>query len=216
MNKRIVAIGLTMLFIMLNAASIISVVTVANPGYITVYNPAPGNTYYEGDTVPITWTSSEEYVKIELYKSGIYHSTISYNTTNDGSFSWVIPYGYASSSHYQIKIINLADESEYDYSGFFLIQERYITVTSPSSTDELFIGDTFTILWDFDNVGSYVTIELYRTGLYYSTIASNYYSYDNYYSDTSYSWTIPSDLPTGEKYQIRKTDSQGNRARPFY
>ena len=199
MKKRIVTIGITIVLIELAVVSIMSEVAFANPGYINVSSPYSGNIYFEGGTVSITWASSDNYVKIELYKGGSYYSTISYNTTNDGSHSWIIPYGYASSSYYQIRVINLGDETEYDYSGTFYIHDRYITVTSPDSTDTLFKGDSFTIQWNSNNAGSYVKIELYKTGSYHSTIISSTYN-SGYYL-----WTLSTSLSSSSYYQIKIT-----------
>jgi len=171
---------------------------------ITVTSPVVGDIWYRGETHTITWDSEDggNYVKIELYKSGSYYSTISSNTSNDGSYSWIVPSAFTTSSYYKIKITSTSYGSVYDESGYFSINEppRSINIISPSSGETWYRGETYTITWDSENAGSNVKIQ-YRIGSYYSTIIL---STSN---DGSYSWTIPSSLSLSSSYKIKITST---------
>jgi len=202
-------------------------------GEINIYSPSSGSIYYAGDSIYIGWTPPDagNYVKIELHKNWAFSETISSNTSNDGSYSWSIPNTISSSSSYHIKVTSLSDDNVYDYSDYFSIGERSITVTSPSSTSTWYGGTSYSIGWNANNAGSYVDIELYKNGNYDSTISSNSYSHtitwsssnagnyvdiellkNDYYvstietytsNDGSYDWTISNSQTLGSNYKIR-------------
>jgi len=174
----------------------------ASSGYITINNPSSGNTYLEGETIHIAWTSYSigNYLKIELYKSGYLERTITSNTTNNGNFYWQVPNGQVASSYYTIKITSLSDPTDFQGSGYFNIKEKSITVSSPSSGQTLFHGDTHYTGWTSENVGNNFKIELYENNVYFKTIVSNVYKSSTY---KSYSWIVPSDLSTDKSYTIK-------------
>ena len=173
-----------------------------NERKITVNSPYAGETWYKGETYNITWTSvnAGNYVSIELYKDGSYYSTIISNTSNDGSHSWQIPTDPTSSSSCNIKIKSLVYSNLYGISEYFSIDNRSITVTSPSEGYTWYKGDRYTITWDSEGSGYYVNIELYKDGQYYSSIASDVFNYGDY------PWMIPSNIPPGS-YQIKITST---------
>jgi len=91
---------------------------------ITITLPTSYTTVQSGYN-DITWTStgSIDYIKIELYKNGIFLETIDSYEYNDGTYSWkVYDDDYINSSSYQIKISNYDDNSIYDYSSYFTIE----------------------------------------------------------------------------------------------
>ncbi|MCX6668057.1 MAG: hypothetical protein NTV74_07495 [Euryarchaeota archaeon] len=174
-----------------------------NERKITVNSPYAGDTWYKGETYTITWTSvnAGNYVSIELYEDGSYYSpSIISNTSNDGSYSWQIPTDLASSSSCKIKIKSLVYSNLYGISEYFSIDNRSITVTSPSEDYTWYKGDRYTITWDSKGSGDYVNIELYKDGLYHSSIATNVIN------NGDYLWKIPSDLSPGS-YQIKITST---------
>jgi len=178
----------------------------ASPGYISIYSPSSGVTYYDSDTIHIQWTSSGvgNYVKIELYKSGYLESIIASNTTNsnnyNNNFYWQVPNGQTTSSYYKIRITSLSNSLDYQETGYFSIKKKSITVTSPSTGQILYHGDNHYIRWTAENVGNNFKIELYENNVYYKTIISSVYSSSTY---KSYSWTVPSDLLTDKSYTIK-------------
>jgi len=169
---------------------------------LTITSPSSGDTWYMGETYTVSWSSENagDYVKIELYKSGSYVSTIISSTYNDESYSWDISSSLSTSSYYVIKIISTSDSSLYDESGYFSIDEleRYISVNSPSYGETLYRGDTHAITWSSNNAGSYVKIELYKNGYFYSTIDSYVYNGGSCY------WEISNSLAAGS-YEIKIT-----------
>jgi len=173
-----------------------------NERKITVNSPYAGETWYKGETYTITWTSvnAGNYVSIELYKDGSYYSTIISNTSNDGSYSWQIPTDPTSSSSCKIKIKSLVYSNLYGISEYFSIDNRSITITFPSEGNTWYKGDRYTITWDSKGSGDYVNIELYKDGLYYSSIATNVANNGNY------PWRIPSGISPGS-YQIKITST---------
>ena len=195
MNKQL-AIWSILLIITISLFSILS---------NNVYSPSSGSTYYEGGTISISWTSSDvgNYIKIELYKSDSYYTTISSNTSNDGYFPWTIPSGYSSSLYYTIRITSLLQSSDYDESSTFYISQKTITVTSPSAGQTIYKGDSCRISWNSEDQNHYFKVELYKNGAFIKTITSSRYSSSNY---GYYSWAIPSDLTVGSSYKTKVTD----------
>ncbi len=93
--------------------------------YITVTSPNGGETWQMGTTHNITWDDNiSEDVKIELYISGTLVSTIAYDTSSGGSYTWSIPTWLDESSYYKIKIESVDNSSLNDWSdNYFTIEE---------------------------------------------------------------------------------------------
>ena len=181
-------------------------VNVSAAGWINVSSPYSGQTLYHGQTYDISWSSSDvgDTVKIELYRNGYSYSTITSSTDNDGAYSWTVPSSTYTGYNYQIKISNITDTVS-DYSnGYFYIDSRSITVTSPFSSSAYYQGGMYTISWTSDDAGNYVKIEIYKSGSYHSTIDSSVYTYNSY---GSYSWIIPTSISPGSSYQIKVTSN---------
>lgn len=167
---------------------------------ITITSPSSGDMWSKGETYTISWSSENagDYVKIELYKSGSFVSTITSSTYNDESYSWSIPSSLYASSYYYIGITSISYSSVYSSSGYFSIEnEPSLTITSPSSGDTWYIGETYSIFWSSENAGDYVQIELYKSGSYVSTIASSTSNIG------SYSWYVSSSLSASSSYVIK-------------
>ncbi|HQQ24287.1 MAG TPA: hypothetical protein PLH15_10650 [Spirochaetota bacterium] len=130
---------------------------------ITVTSPY-NDSWIQGYEYGITWDSvsiaSDDLVKIELFKGGVFHSTISASTVNDGSFLWTVPADQATGTDYQIKITQLSDLYVYGESNALIIQkESYIL---PDGVDDFVLipvsdlGLTFSIAFKYKewNYGS--------------------------------------------------------------
>ena len=167
---------------------------------ITVTYPSEGVTCYTEDSYTISWTSENigDYLKLELYRSGSYVITITTYAYNYGSYSWYVTSGLSKSSYYQIKISSSSDPSIYDFSDYFTISLRSITITAPSGGETLYKGETYNIRWNSESAGSHVSI-------YYLFGTSSYGYYIGLGSSDSgtYSWTIPKSLSTSSKYRIK-------------
>ena len=167
--------------------------------YIKITSPTQGDTWYQGETYTITWNSENvgDYVTIG-YENGYVYYPINSNTLNDGSYSWIIPSSLSSSSSCQILIQSISYGSISDYSGYFSINERKITVNSPYAGETWYKGETYTITWTSVNAGNYVSIELYKNGSYYSPPIIS-----NTSNDGSYSWQIPTDPTSSSSCNIK-------------
>ncbi len=91
---------------------------------ITVTSPISGGTYYNLNTLPISWTTTGSVgsnISIELVNTA--NATIAVivdPTTNSGSYSWAIPNSISAGS-YKIKIYNTGSGSVVGYSGIFSV-----------------------------------------------------------------------------------------------
>jgi uncharacterized membrane protein len=190
----------------ISCLSFISDYTLAGPvdPDIDIYYPS-GGSWYEGDDISILWDytfDSGEYVEIEVYANGYFYYTVNSNTSNDGDYSWTIPSDVATDYSYQIKITSLAYSDVYDYSDYFSMYERSITITSPSGGETWYTGKSYYVNWDSTNAGNYFDIALYKSGSHYQIIASNTYNYGGYYL-----WTVPDSLPISSSYKIKITSN---------
>jgi uncharacterized repeat protein (TIGR02543 family) len=92
---------------------------------ITVTQPAAGVGWARGRTYNIIWTSpilGSGMVKIELYRGTVLKSTITSETSNDGTYSWTVPLLLTLATDYIVKITWLTDSSVYGASGVFTIK----------------------------------------------------------------------------------------------
>jgi preprotein translocase subunit SecG len=172
---------------------------------ITVTDPSSGDSFFTDEKEYIRWDSegAGSHVSIELCRSGYHYSTITSSTYNDGVYSWSIP-NDLSVGYYTVKITSTDYSGVFDSSSSFYVDERSIEVTSPSSDDVLFIGESEGIQWHSDNAGSSVNIKLYKSGSFITTIES---STNN---DGYFSWDVPNDLSVGYyTVKITSTDYSG-------
>ncbi len=82
----------------------------------------------------------------------------------------------------------------------FILAKPMLTLISPNGGEELTSGEAFMIKWNYDDsANSYrnVILVLYKNGIKFSTISEST-------SNTgSFTWIIPIDTPSGNKYRIR-------------
>lgn len=101
---------------------------------ITITSPTTGDILSSGNQ-HITWTSTGDidYVQIELYKFGSSLETITSYTVNDGTYTWhIYDNEYIDGSYYQIRISDCYDDSIYDYSDYFTIEDNlYVPPDEP-------------------------------------------------------------------------------------
>jgi hypothetical protein len=168
-------------------------------GSITVVSPNGGEILQAGNDYSINWLSDiSEDVKIELYKGGSLHSTITASTNNDGAFSWNdMPFTIESGSDYQIRITSTFNPTTFDFSDAnFTIVGNEITVTSPNGGETWLIGDPYFITWN-DNIVGPIEILLFKGNSVVRVIDSS----DP--SDGTKTWTIPATVQQGSDYKIK-------------
>ncbi|MCH7974189.1 MAG: hypothetical protein IH949_09935, partial [Bacteroidetes bacterium] len=167
---------------------------------ITVNSPNGGESWLTGNLYEITWTDANiGNIKIELYKSEVFNSTIVSSTPSDGSYFWDIPVSTATGSDYKVKITNLDQPILFDFSNSaFTIFTGNITLTLPNGGENLQAGTSQNITWT-DNISENVTIDLYKSGLFHSVISTSTSS------DGSKNWDIPFALESGSDYTVKIT-----------
>lgn len=173
---------------------------------ITVVSPNGGESWTRGTTKTISWSSTGSpgsYVKIELYKAGVFNRLIISSTPNDGSYYWYVPTTQAIAVDYKIKVTSTTNSAYTDQSNNnFIISAGSITVISPNGGESWQKGTTKTITWSkTGSTGSYVKIELLKAGVLNRVISSSTAN------DGSYSWTIPSTQTYGTDYKVRITST---------
>ncbi|MCH7772240.1 MAG: hypothetical protein IIA49_14700, partial [Bacteroidetes bacterium] len=167
-------------------------------GAITVVSPNGGEIWQAGTTQTIIWTDNiSENVRIELFKSGVFHSSIINTTSSDGSKTWDIPFGIESGLNYKIKIIKIDDNSTFDFSDAnFEITGFTVTVNTPNGGEIWLDTEDHIIEWTSNLTGN-VEIQLFKSGVFRSTIVS---STSN---DGSFSWNIPGSIESGSDYKVQ-------------
>ena len=72
---------------------------------ISISSPNGGESWQAGMLHQILWSDNiPENVKIELFKGGVLHSTISTSTNSDGSRDWNIPYELESGQIIKLRL----------------------------------------------------------------------------------------------------------------
>jgi len=190
-------------------AEVIDTASTLQETNITIVSPNGGENWLRDTTYSIKWSPSNRNtnVRLELFKTGILTSTISVSTQNDGSKSWKIPSTQVLGSDYKIKITNLSNMADYDFSDTnFSIIGPYITVVSPNGGNNWERGHDYTIEWNhIGNTGSNVKIELFRGNTLSRRISS---STSN---DGSYSWYVPLSQTLDNNYKIKITSKSHSK-----
>lgn len=160
--------------------------------------PNGGEVFDPTTPMNITWLSSiGGTVSIELLKGGVLDTVITTNTTNNGSYSWLIPVS-ENGTNFHVRITSLdakpgyADESNSD----FTIRPP-IAVIAPNGVGDLSAGTQLDITW-VSGIGGNVSIELLKGGILSTTIVVNTVN------DGNYSWAIPA-VTYGNGYRVRIT-----------
>lgn len=166
---------------------------------ITVTSPVSSDYWEELNTYTIKWSSvgSISRVIIQLYKGMTFIEDITYSyTDNDGEYDFYVSIleDYFG-TNYRIKITDYDDSRVYAYSDYFSINYAIITLTSPSSSDVLRVGEQHTITWT-----SKGSIDIVRIGLYKGTEFIEYIATSTN-NDGIYKWTVGT-YETGSDYSI--------------
>jgi hypothetical protein len=173
---------------------------------VVITSPNATDEWRIGTTHEITWSSVGDfsYVSIVLCPGWASQTIISDNTSNDGSFEWVVqPAWYGGpASYYWVRISNVGDSMVFDDSDSFFLYMGAISVSSPSSGETLQAGGGYQIAWWSDTAGAEVTIELYKGGAYDSTITASWGNSNGY---SYYDWYTPSKMIPGDNFQVKVT-----------
>ena len=165
---------------------------------ITITTPNGGENWKTSTSYGIVWDDNIfGPVKIELYKGGVFYSTIAPATESDGYYLWAVNAAEAGSD-YKVKITEIADSNNFDFSdGYFTIIKSQITISAPNGGENLQTSSSYGIVWD-DDIYAPVKIELYKGGVFYSTIV------DTTQSDGYYLWSVNA-AEVGSDYKVKIT-----------
>lgn len=137
-------------------------------GAVQIISPNGGESLQIGDKYDVKWISSKsvgDYVKIELYKSGVWYSTISDKTLNSGIFPWIVSKDIEQDTDYKIKITWLSASSDPSNSSSsannfsILVNVIATTTTTTTKITEESIGISY------DNLNNQIVIML-KSGAY--------------------------------------------------
>ena len=174
------------------------------PPSLTLTSPNGGESLPLRSVQEITWIGSSaiDYVKLELYKGGVFSGIIADVAEDNGHFFWSVAPWLTPGGDYQVKITADAPSDVSDIGGYFsIIEEGTITVTSPNGGEYWARGAAHNIEWSF--VGSVfyqVRIDLYKGGLLVREITDGTGTDGGFYD-----WVIPADITPGDDYRIRVT-----------
>lgn len=80
------------------------------PNTIIVGKPNGGEVAYPDSTQAIDWQANiSGGVKIDLYKGGVFKSTIASDQSNDGRYNWAVPASLAGGTDYTIRISSVSN-----------------------------------------------------------------------------------------------------------
>jgi hypothetical protein len=184
---------------------------------ITVTQPNGGETWNPGVYYSITWESDEfeDNVDIKLYRQNDFDSIIVADTSDDGSYTWIIPDNQEEGSMYKIMLESSIDDTIYDYSdNYFTISKdssiQTITVIQPNGGETLNPEMVYKITWESENIGDYVDIYLVQNSFDEDNIFTEDLIVDNIYNNGEYDWTIPSDYSQNARYYIKIVSSSNS------
>lgn len=171
-----------------------------DPTYIEVTSPQTDDIWNPGTTHTITWDDNlGGDVRLELYQNNQLHSVLAYTTPSDGEFEWVVPPTFPYETSYQIKIINITNDTLTAESGEFNTGVP-ITVTRPQGGEVLSAGQPYTITWQYPFTDA-VRLELWHMGSYSSTIT------ETTPNSGLFTWTLPLTVSHIVGYQVRVVSS---------
>jgi hypothetical protein len=180
-------------------------ITLGTPnGTITVTDPNGGEIWQLGTHQSITWTTNvTESIVIDLYKGGVYQTTLS-NYGTGGSYDWYIDPTLAAGTDYKILLSSsldpaINDQSDADFALSSGTPNGTITVTDPNGGEIWQIGSHQTITWT-TNVTEYVVIDLYKGGVFQANLS-------NYGTGGSFDWYVDPTLPAGTNYKVKISSS---------
>ncbi len=189
------------------------------PIYFQITSPSGGEIWEIGSSQEIKWETNSaimdnlasEQIKIDLYKSNIYFSTIADNIENFGLHPWTVANidGLEQATNYKIRISSISEPEKYgeSYDNFALKQGPFIKVTSPNGGETWAPGSSHNITWTSANLSNTrVKINLYRSSSADGSYAYNYTIDSSESNDGSYTWNISSSLSTTKYYKIRIED----------
>ncbi|HOY84028.1 MAG TPA: Ser-Thr-rich GPI-anchored membrane family protein [Candidatus Syntrophosphaera sp.] len=183
--------------------------SISSPPSITVAAPNGGETWLQGASYAISWTSVNlsGNVRIDLLQgtNTTPWATISASTpTSAGVYSWTIPFAIDPASNYKVKITSLVNGNVSDLSdNFFTINPApAISVLMPNGGELWQRESTQYITWTYLSMTGNVKIELLQ-----GTGSTPVYTISNStaIATGNYEWNIPAAMVTADNYKVKIT-----------
>ena len=150
--------------------------------FITVINPTSAVNWAPSSLQSITWNSGTTSGNVNIkYYNGITYTTIAAGISDSGSYNWFVP-AISSGTLYNF-YRNAANSNINGTSASFTIPS--ITITNPTGSVTWATSSLQDITWTSIGTSGGVTIELFSSGVYSSTIVS--WTIDS----GSYDWFVP-------------------------
>ncbi len=174
---------------------------------ITITSPNGGEKCQQDSNQTITWTSTGNpgNLRIELFKAGVFLWVIRDIAPDTGTWRTIFPAAVTPvGTDYRVKISVIADPTITTTSAadFEVIAGNAatptITVISPNGGEKWQQGKSQNILWTSANVTGNVKIDLYKKGVFSSTIAASLPNTGNCTATISAAIT-----PVGTDYRIK-------------
>lgn len=169
-------------------------------GTITVTAPNGGESYLQGATVPVTWTSTGSpgaNVDI-LARRGAASVVLASATPNDGAFNWLVPTDQAPGTDYVIEVRSSTTPAITDSSNapFTISAPPTLLLSAPNGGESYLPGATVPIAWSSTGaVGTIVQLLAHGAGQTFSID-------DAATNDGAYDWVIPANQAPGTDYTI--------------
>jgi len=171
---------------------------------VTLLQPNGGQNYGRGDTISITWSTTNYTgtVSLSLSRTGVggSYETLVNGTANDGQFSWVASGTPTTQGRVKVMLDGSPTTSDVSNSDF-TISNRDITLFTPAAGDSVTIGFGIDVQWTAINVTGNVRVELSRfpSSPGWEVLAASI-------PNTGlYSWTATS--PTSDSARVRVLDA---------
>ncbi len=194
-----------------------AVFSIVAPGTaaITVAQPNGGESYTQGGSVSIQWTSANVTGTVDLaYTTDASAGTptwtdIATDEANDGSYDWTVP--NAESSDCKVRV-SASDASATDSSNavFSIVapSNPTITVTQPNGGESLPNGSTITVQWTSSDVSGTVDIAYTLNASAGTPIWADIAT--NEANDGSYDWTISASASADCKVRVVASDASAS------
>jgi len=184
---------------------------VSDPFTISAYTTTPtitvtdpnGGFVQKSQIKQIHWTTNiPENVKIDLYKGGVFMTTIA-GSVNSSPHNWYVNDWITDGNDYKIRISSvndaeIKDESDANFTISAYAATATLTVTAPTGATSWLRATTQTIGWSKTDIPENVKIDLFKGGVYQMTIAGSV-------PGTSHNWYIPDYLTAGTDYAVKVT-----------
>lgn len=167
-------------------------------------SPNGGEAWTAGTTQLITWESTlVGELRIALLKAGVEQFEIGRAPISAGNFSWAICDFVGNGADYRVRIEVvgtspvIADESDNNFAIVGSNPLPTLTLLTPNGGESLVADQNYTVTWSSTNPNGYVSVELYKGGVFQDYLGSAPMSAG------FFDWHICRQIGNGDDYRIR-------------